>query len=343
MRAHRHPRSPLALELRVQLARRDHRATSSPARPAAVTRTTTSPAAVGRVHLRRVPDGRIRIERADGSRVTVVVNIRPMRNQVGQITAAINCFYDITERKRAEEQRAKSDELRERMLGIVGHDLRTPLSVISSGVGLLQRGALGNQDLKTVDRIGRSAKRMANMISQLLDFTHARLGGGIPIERARVGLSDVCTDVIAEFEVARPDRVLRFHSNGDTDGMWDGSRLAQVVTNLIGNAIEHGAAERAIDVRTSAEGGEVQLSVHSEGPPIPVELLSVIFEAFRRGRLDGRSRAAGLGLGLFISREIVRAHGGALEVSSTETAGTTFTARLPRDPSVILSSENRLR
>jgi signal transduction histidine kinase len=278
-------------------------------------------------------DAEVVIERPDGSRVTCIVNIRPLKNQRGEVTAAINCFYDITERKRAEEERTELDNVREQLLAIVGHDLRSPLSAIVMGAALmLQRGTLDDLGAKTAARIARSADRMAKMISQLLDFTRARLGGGIPIERTPVELANVCAEVIAEYEIARPDRVLRFDTALDTEGLWDGGRIAQLATNLIGNAIQYGEPDRVIDIRVTSEGADVHLSVHNDGPPIAVNVLPSIFSPFRRGKVQGKSQTESLGLGLFIAREIVLAHGGEIEVESTETTGTTFTARLPRKP-----------
>jgi len=209
--------------------------------------------------------------------------------------------------------------------------LRSPLSSISMASALiLKRGTLHDPDAKTVARIASSADRMPKIISQLLDFTRTRLGGGLPINPTLTDLAEVCQEVIAEFETANPDRVLCLDSDLDTKGLWDRERLAQVVTNLIGNAIQHGRLDGSIDVRLRDEGDAVCLLVHNDGSPIPVDLLPSIFDPFRRGRRRATQKAEGLGLGLFIVREMVRAHSGEISVQSTEAEGTTFTVKLPR-------------
>jgi PAS domain S-box-containing protein len=298
--------------------------------------------------------------RKDGSRFWANVIISRMINREGRLIGFAKVTRDLTERRALEEERiarAKAevqsirlakegerleqaladqksrDELREQLLGVVGHDLRSPLSSISMASALmLRRGTLHDADAKTVARIARSADRMSKIISQLLDFTRARLGGGLPINPKLTDLAEVCQEVIAEFETANPDRVLCFDSDLNTKGLWDRDRLAQVVTNLIGNAIQHGKLDGSIDVLLRDEGDAVCLLVHNDGSPIPDDLLPSIFDPFRRGRTRATQKAEGLGLGLFIVREMVRAHSGEISVQSTEAQGTTFTVKLPRRP-----------
>ncbi len=224
----------------------------------------------------------------------------------------------------------KTQELREQLIGIVGHDLRGPLSSILMGAGImLKRGMLSPPDTKVTARIARSADRMQKMIAQLLDFTRARLGGGISIDPKPVELAAICAEVIAETETAHPARTVRLDAEGDTRGVWDRERLAQVVSNLIGNAIQHGKGETEIDVWLANEGDAVTLRVHNFGPAIPQELLPVIFDPFRRKRSLTAAKDEGLGLGLYICREIILAHRGEIAVQSSAAAGTTFTVRLP--------------
>jgi signal transduction histidine kinase len=139
-------------------------------------------------------------------------------------------------------------------------------------------------------------------------------------------------EVIAEHEAAHPDRTFEFDANLDCKGMWDQERLAQVVSNLISNAIQHGGPGSPIAVRVRDEGDEVSLTVHNNGSPIPAELLPSIFEPFRRAATCETRNTTGLGLGLFIVREMVRAHSGEISVQSTEADGTTFVVKLPRKP-----------
>jgi signal transduction histidine kinase len=170
---------------------------------------------------------------------------------------------------------------------------------------------------------------MSNIISQLLDFTRTRLGGGIPIDPKPTDLAEICTEVIDEMESAYPDRTLLFAADGDTRGVWDRARLAQVVSNLVSNAIQYGKRDAAIAVELGGEDDAVTLSVHNEGPPIAPDLLSSIFEPFRRQH-SAMVRTDGLGLGLYICREMIRVHRGEISVQSSDGAGTTFRVRLPR-------------
>ena len=208
------------------------------------------------------------------------------------------------------------------------HDAMRAIAMAASV--MLKKGTLEGSDMKMAARIARNADRMAKMISQLLDLTRARLGGGIPIEPKPIDLCEVCLEVVEDSEVANPDRVFRFAYSGDVRGTWDRERLAQVVANLVGNAVKYGRADGVIDVRLDGDGERgVRLSVHNDGAPIPPDVLPTIFDPFRRGS-EHRERAESLGLGLFIVQEIVRTHGGTIDVASTEAEGTTFTVCLPR-------------
>jgi PAS domain S-box-containing protein len=283
----------------------------------------------------RVPEVRdveVLIERPDGSRVTVVVNIRPMKNARGEVVAAINCFYDITERKHAEDQVADSlrgerqlAEFREMFIGMLGHDLRTPLgAVIMSAATLLQRRRLDDQDAETAARIIRSSQRINRMIVQLLDLTRARLGGGLPIERKLIDLRDVLRNAVTEFEATIQLRV-----EGDVTGTWDQDRLAQVLSNLVGNAIEYATPGTPVIVEARADGAGVVVEITNQGEPIPADVLPFIFEPFRRAQQGKRSATGNLGLGLYIAHEIALSHGGTLDVHSADRT-TRFVMRLPR-------------
>jgi signal transduction histidine kinase len=183
-----------------------------------------------------------------------------------------------------------------------------------------------------VARIARNADRMTDLISQLLDFTRARLAGGFSLEPKLFDLAGLCSEILDDCQAAHPEATLCLDPDIDTAGLWDRERLAQVVSNLVGNAIQHGTPGKPIDVRVSDEGDDVLLTVHNEGVPIPADVLPVIFDPFRQGigpaRVKGKSES--LGLGLFIAREIVRAHGGEISAQSAEGEGTTFSVRLPR-------------
>jgi signal transduction histidine kinase len=241
-------------------------------------------------------------------------------------------------RQRAE---ALADELRERagfeqqLIGIVSHDLRTPVSAILLGVtGLLRGEELSVRQTKSVMRIQSSAERAHRMIRDLLDFTQARLAGGIRIERRAMDLHALIQGVLEEIQAAHDGRELRFRRDGDGRGEWDPDRLGQVVQNLVTNALKYSPAGTPVRIETHAgEEGGVTLSVHNEGAPIPSGMLGRIFHPLQRasGEVDKAGRS--IGLGLYIVKQVVDAHGGTVSVESSAGAGTTFTVWLPRHAS----------
>ena len=168
---------------------------------------------------------------------------------------------------------------------------------------------------------------MERMVGDLLDVTRARLGGAIPLKRTPVDLQQVCNEAIMEIRVRQPDAVVQLEASGDLRGEWDPDRLAQVVSNLVGNAIQHGGGT-PVTVTADHDGESVRLAVHNGGPPIPPDVRPAVFEPLTRGRkeTDGHN----IGFGLFIARAIVSAHSGNIQVSSSADAGTTFTVTLPK-------------
>jgi signal transduction histidine kinase len=223
-------------------------------------------------------------------------------------------------------------EFREQLIGIIGHDLRNPLSTIVMGAHILVHSeALGAKETELARKIARNASLAARLIDQILDLTRSRLGGGIPIDPKRFDLIDVCMEVMGETELQHPDRPLRLHAQGDSVGYWDRDRMHQVLANLVGNAIQHGEPRSEIELRVDGGKSEVVLEVASRGSAISPEVLPFIFDAFRKGRKDQPSRDRGLGLGLFIVLEIVRSHGGSITATSSEKEGTILTVRLPRN------------
>jgi signal transduction histidine kinase len=224
------------------------------------------------------------------------------------------------------------DRTRDQFLAILGHDLRNPLGAILMSTGLLT-SARGTEDrtVKIAARILSSAGRMRRMVNDLLDLTRTRLGSGIPIAPRPMDLDELCREVLAELEAFHPNRRFDFHSEGDLRGVWDSDRLAQVLSNLVGNALQHGERNQPIKIVAREDAEEVVIEVHNEGRAIPRALLSNIFEPMVRdaGRAEDQASRS-LGLGLHITREIVMAHGGTVMVTSTGSAGTTFSVRLPR-------------
>lgn len=218
---------------------------------------------------------------------------------------------------------------REQLMAIVGHDLRGPLSTIQMAAEfLMRREGLGAQETELARRITRSTATAVRLVDQLLDLTRSRLGGGIAIQPTTFGLEDVCHQVVVETELAHPDRPLDVDVRGDLIGVWDRDRIYQLISNLIGNAVQHGAPRSRIAMRVYASETEVVIEIANRGPPIPPAILPFIFDAFRQGRID-RPHRKGLGLGLFIAQQVARSHGGAIAVTSTVDEGTTFQVRLP--------------
>jgi len=235
---------------------------------------------------------------------------------------------DIARREALEAALRESSAFQERFVGILGHDLRNPLSAISATTDLLLRRNV--PDPRTaLERIASSAARMRGMVDQLLDLTRARLAGGIPIHpKAGTNLCEVTRAAVDELRVAYPQTPLTLRAAADVDGEWDADRMAEVVSNLVGNAIFHGEGA-PVDIEVKGGGSSAILEVHNGGAPIPADQLPGIFDPFRRAARGATPSANGLGLGLFITREIVVAHGGSIDVISRVREGTTFRVTLP--------------
>src|SRR5438067_6691301 len=266
----------------------------------------------------------VRRRRKDGTHLDLALSAAPLRDPAGAVSGSIAILVDITDRKQREEQVERTARFREHFVGIVSHDLRNPLTAIVTSAQLLLRyGELPERQARVVARIAASADRMARMIDDLLDFARSRLGGEFPIHRRRIDLRQICEQTVEELEFAYT-RQVKLEVYGDPWGDWDPDRMAQVISNLVGNAVQHSDGEVSVTLRGETE--VVVLETQNGGPAIPREVLDHIFEPGRRG--DARS--GGLGLGLFIAQQIVLAHGGTIEVASSEGAGTTFTVSLPR-------------
>jgi signal transduction histidine kinase len=218
---------------------------------------------------------------------------------------------------------------RERIFGIVGHDLRNPLSAIRMGAQLLlRRGPVEGQQADALRRIVASTETMEEILNALLDLTRAKLGGGIRLERRPVDLHEICRATLTETRLTYPAARISFTPEGDGRGFWDPGRLGQVLSNLLRNAIQYGASA-PVELWTRDEKSDKVIEISNQGAPIPEELLPHVFTAFRKGApVAGGS--SGLGLGLYITKEIVSAHGGSIGVRSSAGEGTTFTVRLPR-------------
>jgi signal transduction histidine kinase len=211
---------------------------------------------------------------------------------------------------------------KDRDIAMLAHDLQTPLASIGTGVDLLLR--VDHDRTRTIaERIGKAVYRMGKMVSDLTDY--ARVGQGpIPVKAVAADLGEIVGQVADECrQLESTDRIC-VENSGDLRGEWDPDRLSQALTNVVVNALRYGEGDVRVRVRDA--GAVVNVSVHNGGPPIPAERLGSIFEPFQRGTEVGK----GLGLGLYIVRAIVDAHGGAVDVTSSSELGTTVVVRLPR-------------
>jgi PAS domain S-box-containing protein len=257
-------------------------------------------------------------------------NYYPVRTESGEVVGLGCVVVDITKQKEVETELRHSGEMREQLIAVVGHDLRNPLNAITASAFLLRRTEeLSEGGVRAVERIRNSAARMARMLTDILDFARSSIGGGLPVHRERVNLHDICRSALEELQVANTGRKLELEVQGDGWGCWDPDRLAQVVGNLVSNALQHGRPDTPVRVEVRDAGPEVLLSVHNEGEPIGPELQAVLFQPFRRGT-TGKAATRSVGLGLYIVQQVAHAHGGKVTVHSTQGSGTTFTVRLPR-------------
>ncbi|MCP3104766.1 response regulator [Myxococcus sp. K15C18031901] len=236
----------------------------------------------------------------------------------------------VTEERRVHEELRRRSEFEQQLVGIVSHDLRNPLAAISMSVGLLEKkGDLSDGQRRAVQRIGQASERAARMIRDLLDFTKARLGGGIALHRQPTDLKDVVQQVLDEVQLAHPGRHVQVEVS-EARGEWDPDRIAQVVSNLVANAVAYSPPDAPVRVRAFAEGPSAVLAVYNGGEPIPAQLMSRLFEPMTRGALREGQSTRSIGLGLYIVRDIIRGHGGRVDVVSSREDGTTFTVYLPR-------------
>jgi PAS domain S-box-containing protein len=272
----------------------------------------------------------IGVPREGGTQGTILVSGAPIRDREGRIVAGVVTMLDITERRRSEDAVREAARFGERLIAIVSHDLRNPLNAINlSATQLLHSEALQAREQRAVARISKAAERMRRMIAELLDFTRGRLGGGIPIQLEPLDWRALVRQCVEELEAAWPERTLRLvMGSGTFQGRGDADRLAQVVSNLGGNALQYSPPETPITFNLLEAGEDVVLEVHNQGEPIPPDALSHLFDPFRRARAETGS--GGLGLGLYIVEQVVKGHGGHIEVTSTAEAGTTFRVTLPR-------------
>ncbi|WP_233583625.1 PAS domain-containing sensor histidine kinase, partial [Corallococcus sp. CA053C] len=258
----------------------------------------------------------------------------PLRDDAGEVFGLFGVSRDITQRRWAEEEVRRHSEFQEHLMGIISHDIRSPLGAIMNWSRVLAAGGPAEETARTSQRIATAAVRIERLTRLLLDFTRARLVGGVVIEPRGTDTQELLSKVAHEFRVAFPQRHIVLEHKGNTQGQWDPDRLAQVVSNLMENALKYGPPEAPVRLSTRGLRNKVVVEVHNQGRPIPEALLPHLFEPFRQGPQTTRTLKMSYGLGLYIVREIVHAHGGTIEVASTEADGTTFTVTLPRGSGV---------
>jgi sigma-B regulation protein RsbU (phosphoserine phosphatase) len=282
-------------------------------------------------------------ETAAGERLPVIANAAERRGPDGVVLFTALVVIKAAERRRYERQLVDSRselqkglateretaELREQFIAVLGHDLRNPLAAIRAGARIMQRsGALqGQKELRVLDMINTTVTRMSDLIDNVLDFARGRLGGGISLSRdADEPLEPVLEQVVDELRTASPHRMIEttFEITASVD--CDRTRIGQLASNLIGNALTHGAPDKPVRVGAKTEGGEFKLWVANDGEPIPAAAMEKLFEPFFRG--DIRSSRQGLGLGLHIASQIAQAHGGRIDVTS-EPDETRFVFTMP--------------
>jgi two-component system, sensor histidine kinase and response regulator len=280
---------------------------------------------------------RIRVAAALFERANVTLLQRPLDTGLflSSVHSAIRARRRQYQMRELHRDVERAVQLSDTFVAILGHDLRNPLGAIRFASELIVRLSSDERSLRPAGRILAAADRMARMIEQLLDLARVRKGDGIPLHVAKVHLGEICRQAVEELEDANPQASLIVQETGNLVGLWDADRLAQLVSNLAGNAVQHGTGARPIVVELDGTHASLMcLRVRSSGT-IPPDALPTIFEAFKRTvattPFSGQRR--GLGLGLFIAREIARAHGGDIVVESSEDE-TTFAVTLRREAPV---------
>lgn len=275
-----------------------------------------------------------RFRLGNGAYAHVIDRAYVVRDSAGRALRMVGALQDITALKEQASQLKERADFQQQLVGIVSHDLRNPIGAIQLGASMmLMRGDLPKAQETSAQQIVRAAERATRMVRDLLDFTRLRLGGGIPIQPKPSDLKLLAEQSVREVQTAHPGREVELSVDGETTGTWDGDRISQLLSNLLGNAVAYSPQGSKISVRVEGSSADVQLSVHNAGDPIPEKLLPHLFEPLRRGDpADQNPSARSIGLGLYIVQNIARAHGGLVEVKSAQDEGTTFSVRLPRYP-----------
>ena len=276
-----------------------------------------------------------RLRRHDGEYRWIFDRGVPFNDTAGSFAGFIGSCVDVDERRktqhareqRDQEQLAVAREFEERILAIVGHDIRGPLSAIQLNAQLLELTADPGETRKRAATVLRAVKRIQHIVGDLLDLSQERQGAGIPIEPRPTDLRVMCGQIVDELGAIASDRKITFDCDTHGEGAWDEHRVLQAISNLASNAVQHGTPGSPVHVRLTGDEQRVAVEVRNRGS-IPPEVLPRLFEPFHPGR-EYTKRGEGLGLGLFIATAIARAHGGGVEFDSSADS-TTFRLVLPR-------------
>jgi sigma-B regulation protein RsbU (phosphoserine phosphatase) len=261
---------------------------------------------------------------------TVIVSAVPLLDGRGELAGAVTALQDASAERAIISEREAIAKFQQQLLGIVGHDLRNPLAALTTGLSILDEVAKGVPLIASVvRRLSSSTHRMTRIVDQLLDVTRARLGGGIPMEPRDVQLLPLAKATVEELVLAYPTTAFELVNSVPVSGHWDPDRLSQVLSNLMSNAAQYGRQQAPVllEIAQSGELATITVSNTNRDRPIPPELIDVLFDPYRRGQAEAKHHV-GLGLGLYIVHEIVTAHGGRIDVESTEST-TVFRVALP--------------
>jgi signal transduction histidine kinase len=230
-----------------------------------------------------------------------------------------------------EAHSVRVEQGRRLFLGIIGHDLRQPLCSVRLLVSALSRLGPDADFPAVIAKIQNGVDAMDALVRDLCDLSGSQLGKPMMMYPVKIDLGALAAEVIGQVEAANPGRAFVFTTEGDLTGEWDGFRLRQLLSNLLGNAVQHGMGTAPVECAVRGANGSIVMTVKNTGRPIPKDMLSLLFEPMVRHALpDGNEPPGSMGLGLFICREVVRAHRGSIEVSSSEEGTTVFTIVLPR-------------
>ncbi len=220
------------------------------------------------------------------------------------------------------------------ILGVLGHDIRSPLSSINMSAEMMPRvGEMNEKQLRFSRQIQNSSMRISKIVGDLIDLTCARMGAALPVNIEEMDIEVLAEHIVEEILIQNPHHIIKLRVSGKTKGQWDRARLGQLFSNLINNSVQYGSQRLPITVTIKGNKQQLIIAIHNDGNPIPSHQRATMFDSFTRGKDKGKGRknvSSNLGLGLFITREIIHSHGGTITVISNENDGTTFTVCLPR-------------